>query len=82
MAKPIFYLAGHKKGLPTLEDILALSKALTGRDATPEEIEAAKTTLALSLVSSRRESACPRSEYDDQTQAVAEYPHPDERRER
>ena len=42
MAKPILNLTGPRIGAPTLDDIIALSKKLTGRDPTPEEIAKAK----------------------------------------
>lgn len=32
-------------GVPTLEQLAAMSKALMGRDATPEELEKAQATL-------------------------------------
>jgi hypothetical protein len=36
---PILHLIGPRVGPPTLDDLIALAKALTGRDPTPEEIE-------------------------------------------
>jgi hypothetical protein len=39
-------LVGPKHGPPTLEDLIALSKRLTGRDPTAEEIEQARAILA------------------------------------
>jgi predicted ester cyclase len=36
------YLVGSEKGLPTLDELIALARKLTGRDPTPEEIEAAR----------------------------------------
>jgi hypothetical protein len=44
--KPKFYLAGDGKGPPTLGDVLALYRCLTGKEATPEEIEKAKQKIA------------------------------------
>jgi hypothetical protein len=41
--KPLFLLGGGR--MPTLEEIAAASKVLTGRDATPEEMEEARTIL-------------------------------------
>lgn len=46
MKKPIFMYAGKRVGPPTLEDIIAISRKLTGREPTQEEIERAKATLA------------------------------------
>ncbi len=43
--KPTFYLAGQEDGPPTLDQLVALAKRLTGRDPTPEEIEEARTLL-------------------------------------
>jgi hypothetical protein len=43
--KPILHLTGPREGPPTLADLIALSKSLTGRDPTPEEIEQAKQVL-------------------------------------
>jgi len=37
-----FTLVGPKVGLPSFEDILKLTKSLSRRDATPEEVEAAR----------------------------------------
>lgn len=42
--KPHFYLVGQDHGPPTFEDILALAKALSGRDPTPNEIRKARAT--------------------------------------
>ena len=41
-AKPDVYLVGQKHGPPTLEDLIALTKALSGRDPTPDEVEKAR----------------------------------------
>ena len=35
------------QGLPSLEDLIAVSKKLTGRDPTPEELAGAKKALGL-----------------------------------
>jgi hypothetical protein len=43
--KPISYLAGQKEGPPTLDALIALTKKLTGRDPTPEEIAEARATM-------------------------------------
>lgn len=43
--RPTLHLAGPDAGPPTLEDILALAKALTGREPTSEEIEQARVIL-------------------------------------
>jgi hypothetical protein len=40
------HLAGPPKGGRTLKDLIALSKAITGRDPTPEEREEARQILA------------------------------------
>ena len=40
--KPALYLAGSEHGTPTLEDLVALARALTGREPTPEEIESSR----------------------------------------
>jgi putative acetyltransferase len=40
--KPHLYLVGQKHGPPTLEDLIALTKALSGRDPTPDEVEKAR----------------------------------------
>lgn len=39
MAKPKFLLTGPKDGPPTVEDLVALFRQLTGRDPSPGEIE-------------------------------------------
>ncbi len=36
------HLTGKAEGPPTLEHVLALSKALTGREPTPAEVEEAR----------------------------------------
>ena len=43
-AKPDFYLVGQKHGPPTLEDLIALAKALSGRHPTPDELKKAQET--------------------------------------
>ena len=43
--KPKVHLAGQKKGPPTLDQLVALTKQLTGRDSTPEEIERVRAKL-------------------------------------
>jgi hypothetical protein len=43
--KPIFVLAGPTVGGPTLADLLAMFKLLTGRVPTPSDIERARRTL-------------------------------------
>jgi hypothetical protein len=48
--KPIFFITGHEDGPPTLDQLIALTKRLTGRDPTPEEIKEARQML---LTSSR-----------------------------
>ena len=40
--KPHLYLVGQKHGPPTFEDLIALTKALSGRDPTPDEVEKAR----------------------------------------
>ena len=40
-----YLIAGSGSGLPTLDDLIAMSKALTGRDPTPEELAEAKSLL-------------------------------------
>ena len=40
--KVSLYLVGHRIGLPTFDDLIAFTRKLTGRDPTPEEIEAAR----------------------------------------
>jgi hypothetical protein len=37
--KPTLHLAGPSKGLPTVIDIAALMKALTGKDSSPEDLK-------------------------------------------
>ncbi len=44
-AKPELHIVGPSKGAPTSEDIGALYKSLTGKDATPEELERVKRRL-------------------------------------
>jgi hypothetical protein len=43
--KLTLHLAGSENGLPTLDDLVAMAKALTGRDPTPEEIEVSRALL-------------------------------------
>jgi hypothetical protein len=43
--KPISFITGHKDGPPTLDQLIALTKRLTGRDPTPQEIEEARSHL-------------------------------------
>jgi hypothetical protein len=43
--KPIFFITGHEDSPPTLDQLIALAKQLTGRDPTPEEIEEARAWL-------------------------------------
>ena len=43
--KLTLYLAGSNDGLPTLEEIIWMTQALTGRAPTPEEIEEARQIL-------------------------------------
>ena len=43
--KPVLHLAGSVNGAPTLEQLIAMTKKITGRDPTPEEIEAARKML-------------------------------------
>ena len=43
--KPELYLTGPSKGPPTLDDLIALTRRLTGREPTPDEIEDARQTL-------------------------------------
>jgi hypothetical protein len=43
--KPALYLTGPSKGPPTIDDITALYKSLTGRDPTPEELAESKAML-------------------------------------
>ena len=43
--KPILHLTGPRTGLPTLDDLIALARALSGRDPTQAEIEAARMIL-------------------------------------
>jgi putative acetyltransferase len=40
--KPHVYLVGRQHGPPTFEDIIALTKALSGRDPTPDELKEAR----------------------------------------
>ena len=40
-ACPTLHLTGPRIGPPTLDDLIALAKQLTGRDPTPREIERA-----------------------------------------
>jgi hypothetical protein len=51
--KPTLYLTGPKDGPPTLDDLIALSKALSGREPTAEEIENARRILARRPASGR-----------------------------
>ncbi len=43
--KPTFYLAGQENGPPTLDQLIALAKQLTGHDPTPEEIGEARVEM-------------------------------------
>jgi hypothetical protein len=52
--KPTLYLAGHEDGPPTLDQLIAMAKQLTGRDPTPQEIAEARQIL---LPSSRADQA-------------------------
>ena len=45
MTKPVLRLVGPEEGGPTLEDLLALAEQITGREATPEEVEEARQIL-------------------------------------
>jgi hypothetical protein len=52
--KPILFITGHKDGSPTLDQLIALTRQLTGRDPTPQEVKEARQTL---LTSSRADQA-------------------------
>lgn len=43
--KPALNLVGPQDGLVTLEDLAAMYKQLTGKDPTPEDLDAAKAVL-------------------------------------
>ena len=43
---PTLFLTGPRLGPPTLDDLIALSKAMTHRDPTPTEIARAEQILA------------------------------------
>ena len=43
--KPQLILTGSENSAPTLDDLIKLTKALTGRDPTPEEIADAQAIL-------------------------------------
>lgn len=44
--KPILRLVGAYSGPPTVEDLVKLSKALTGVDPSPAEVEALRAEMA------------------------------------
>lgn len=44
--RPTLNLTGPQVGPPTIDDLIALAKRLTGRDPTPSEIDKAKQILA------------------------------------
>jgi len=43
--QPQLHMTGSKDDKPTLDDLIALSKALTGREPTPEELADARKIL-------------------------------------
>jgi hypothetical protein len=43
--KPELYLVGPRVGMPSLDDLIELTRRLTGREPTAEEIEAGRRKL-------------------------------------
>ena len=43
--KPRFFLGGPTDGPPTLDDIVALFRAFTGREPDPDDVERARKSL-------------------------------------
>jgi len=48
IAKPILYLTGPATGSPTLNDLIRMTEALTGKTPSPEAIAEMKETLETS----------------------------------
>jgi hypothetical protein len=47
------YLTGQRNGAPTLDDITALFRKLTGREPTPEDVATSKALLDAHLATQR-----------------------------